>query len=143
MKILSFTLATVGVVATAALFALTNNAPQSTSFLAASDENDTLFTNYVAKYGKRYGTKEEFAFRKEQYLSNLAKAKADLDENSTFTVGENHLADWTHEEYKRLLGYIPNPALRESLPTKTVDENLTLPDSVDWRDAGAVTAVKD
>jgi hypothetical protein len=43
----------------------------------------------------------------EQYKNNLAQARAMLDENSPYTVGENHLADWTHEEYKRLLGYIP------------------------------------
>lgn len=30
-----------------------------------------------------------------------------LEENSTFTVGPNKFADWTPEEFKRLLGYIP------------------------------------
>jgi C1A family cysteine protease len=145
MRILSYTLATVGVVASAALFALSYNAPQSTSFLSVSsnDDSDLVFSNYAAKFGKRYASKEEFAFRKEVFFSNLAKAQALLDENSTFTVGENHLADWTPEEYKKLLGYRPNKALRESLPTQVVSDIITLPDTVDWRDQGAVTGVKD
>jgi hypothetical protein len=55
MKILSYTLATVGVVATAALFALTYNTPKSSNFLQLQGIEED-FAKYVAKYGKNYDT---------------------------------------------------------------------------------------
>ena len=50
-------LAVVGTAACAAVFALTNfEQPASASLFGSSAE----FTQYVAKYGKNYGTVEEF-----------------------------------------------------------------------------------
>jgi hypothetical protein len=68
-----------------------------------------------------------------------------MGENPTFTIGENHLADYTREEYRQLLGYIPRNEPHESRyleAVKEVDVNA-LPSSVDWRTKGAVTPVKD
>ena len=68
-----------------------------------------------------------------------------LEENSTFTVGPNKFADWTPEEFKRLLGYIPRTPEEkaESEKPTTLKQNISLPASVDWRTVGAVTPVKD
>ena len=142
MRILSYTLATVGVVASAALFALTYNAPQSNNLVAFFEDNDATFSNFVAKFGKRYGTKEEFQFRKEQYLTNLAKSKALIDETSTFTVGETKFSDWTAEEFKSILGY-KKVATSEEPEMMLQVESVEAPASRDWRGEGAVTAVKD
>jgi hypothetical protein len=54
------TLAVVGVVACAAVFAVTQTAPESTNLFAMID---TDFAQYLAKFGKSYGTKEEYSFR--------------------------------------------------------------------------------
>lgn len=59
----AITLAVVGTVAAVAVFAL-NEAPASTNLYSMEVTKDNLdFANYLAKYGKSYGTKEEFQFR--------------------------------------------------------------------------------
>lgn len=56
----AITLAVVGTVAAVAVFALTE-APASTSLYSMEVTKENLdFANYLAKFGKSYGTKEEF-----------------------------------------------------------------------------------
>lgn len=59
-----FTLAVVGIAATVAVIALSER-PQFTSlFQTVSDSADEIeFAQYVAQFGKSYGTFEEFKFR--------------------------------------------------------------------------------
>jgi len=60
----------------------------------------------------------------------------------SYKLGHNHMSDWTEAEFKRLLGYkVPEDFERgeyEYLPF----EGLEAPASVDWRQHGAVTPVK-
>ena len=64
------------------------------------------FANYLAKYGKSYGTKQEFQFRFEQYQKNLAQVNQLNSQNgNTFVLGANKFTDYTPAEYKKLLGY--------------------------------------
>jgi C1A family cysteine protease len=63
-----------------------------------------------------------------------------LDENSTYTVGENKFSDWTPEEFKRLLGFRPSQSNDAS---EIITEAVGIPASVDWRNTGAVVNVKD
>ena len=59
-------IASVAVAGSVAAFAMFNmNAlPTNTSFLAESNgEVNLAFNSYCAKYGKSYGTKEEYNFR--------------------------------------------------------------------------------
>jgi hypothetical protein len=58
-----YTLAIVGVAACVAVLAV-NYQPTATSLY---NDFDADFVRYMAKYGKSYGTKEEFQFRKEVY----------------------------------------------------------------------------
>jgi hypothetical protein len=58
-------LCVVGIAACVAVYALTSmDAPKSTSFNTLTSE-DLEFMKFVAKYGKSYGTKEEYEFRLE------------------------------------------------------------------------------
>jgi C1A family cysteine protease len=98
------------------------------------------FINYVAKFGKSYGTTEEYAFRLEQF----AKVDQFIQETNAveknFTVGHNIFSDYTHAEYKKLLGYKPVQT------TSTAEVSNAVPDfatGVNWVTAGAVTGVKD
>lgn len=58
-------------------------------------------------------------------------------------LGLNHLADHTHDEYRSMLGYRADLAPERSLqatPFRYVDAKP--PPSMDWREKGAVTPVK-
>lgn len=96
------------------------------------------FVQYVAEQGKHYGTTEEFEFRMNTFAENMAKIQA--FESETSTVGKNQFTDYTTNEYKKLLGY-------RAQDSKAFKNVLTVPrttaDSVDWRELGGVTPVKD
>jgi len=133
------TLAVVGFAATAALFAL-NQAPAQTQLYQVMSPVEKEFMAYLTKYRKSYGTKEEYNFRLQQFKLNKEKIDAENAKNgNTFTVGVNKFSDWTHEEYKRLLGY--KPSKKTSKNIKKFDTSK-LADAIDWRSQGAVTEVK-
>jgi hypothetical protein len=71
MRTYAYSLATVGIAACVAVFALNQSAP-STQLYQAFTEADNQFLQYVAEFGKRYGTKEEFEFRSEQFKAKFA-----------------------------------------------------------------------
>jgi xylem cysteine proteinase len=132
------TLAVVGVAACVAVFALSEQ-PSGLSLFSTAEPSgiESLFTSFVAKYGKMYGTKEEFMFRLEQFKANYAKISS--HNGDSFTLGLNKFADYTHEEYKRMLGF--RQISSDDAPT--VYLNPSNAGSVDWRTSGAVTGVKD
>lgn len=139
-KSAAITLAVVGTVAAVAVFAL-NDQPASTSLFQIEINKENLdFANYLAKFGKSYGTKEEFQFRLQQYKKNMASISHHNSNNeNTFVLAPNKFADLTPAEYRRLLGYkrLPKNGAYAALNT------ANLPESIDWRTQGAVTKVKD
>lgn len=64
-------LAIVGVVAAVAVFATTFDPNVLTL-----NSMDIEYTQYIAKYGKSYGTKEEYVYRKQLYSEALAAISA-------------------------------------------------------------------
>jgi KDEL-tailed cysteine endopeptidase len=134
-------LAVVGVAACVAVYALNAYAPQGTRFHQLT-ENDLEYMQFITKYGKSYGTKEEFEFRYNQYLAAKEYINAENSQNGiTYTLGVNQFSDWTPEEYKKLLGYKKQPeALRQAVLKDLPLEGV--PTSIDWRQKGAVNAVK-
>jgi len=101
------------------------------------------FLKFISAHGKSYGTKEEFEFRSEVFKQNLEKI---VEENSmndvTYRLVINKFADMTPQEFKRMLGKRRSLAV-QAAPAVPVEENLTLPTSVDWRTQGAVNSVQD
>lgn len=135
------TLAVVGVAACVAVYAMTA-APEGKSLYSNVLSTDDLeFLKYVAKYGKSYGTKEEFEFRGEVFKNTLAALSEENSKNdNTFRVGANKFADWTPAEFKRILSYKPIRGMKaEALDL----ENVSIPDAIDWRSQGKVNPVKD
>ena len=67
------TLVGIGAAAAVALIALNYSAPQGTQLFLTErlSEADHLFIQYVAKYGKSYGTRAEFEFRSAQFAKSL------------------------------------------------------------------------
>jgi len=99
------------------------------------------FMQYVTEWGKSYGTKEEFAFRFEEFKKTNDFILAHNTAGNTSTVGHNHLSDYTKDERKKMLGYKTEGVPPTNKVPKILDETNLL-SSVDWRDRGAVTPVK-
>lgn len=59
------------------------------------------FTSYMTLYGKTYKTKEEFEFR----LSIFQEKLKFIKNFEGHEVGLNHMSDWSHEEYEKLLAF--------------------------------------
>lgn len=70
---------------------------------------DYKFINYIAKFGKSYTTKEEYAFRLQHFISNDIEINKINDEQTSFRVAHNKFSDNTWAEYKRLLGRFSTP----------------------------------
>jgi cathepsin L len=133
-------LAVVGVAAVVAVFALTQSPKSSSLYSNTLTAEDMEFLKYVTKFGKSYGTKEEFDFRADLFKKNLAAIAEENSRNeNTFTVGVNKFADWTPAEYRRMLAYKPVRGAKKLAEAK----NVSIPASVDWRLEGAVNPVKD
>eukprot|EP00997_Jenningsia_sp_PLL12_P004301 NODE_1862_length_1047_cov_187.941884_g1513_i0.p1 GENE.NODE_1862_length_1047_cov_187.941884_g1513_i0~~NODE_1862_length_1047_cov_187.941884_g1513_i0.p1 ORF type:complete len:335 (+),score=92.08 NODE_1862_length_1047_cov_187.941884_g1513_i0:46-1005(+) len=94
------------------------------------------FFKFLAMHNRRYGTKEEYGLRYQEFEKNFRFIKSYSSDKQTVTV--NHMADWTREEYRQLLGY-KNIETNESVVYENETTNAT---NVDWRSHGAVTAIK-
>ena len=135
------TLAVVGIAAAVAVFAM-NYAPAGSSFNSSVlTHQDMEFLKYVAKYGRSYGTKEEFEYRAGQFKQNLALIMNENSKNdNTFTLAINKFADMSRDEYKKLLSYKPTRSAKKAPASVPVGD---IPASVNWVTAGAVNPVKD
>lgn len=104
-------------------------------------EHKQKFIEHVAEYGLSYGTDAEFDFRMNLFLEKdrLIEAENAKEEN-TFKLGHNHMSTWTHDEYKKILGYIPREVNDDNV--EVLDET-NLAGAVDWRKKNAVTPIKD
>lgn len=108
-----------------------------------------LYESWLVKHGKFYNALGEKERRFEIFKDNLKFIDEHNSENHTYEVGLNKFADMTNEEYRKLyLGTKPNPKRRVSSPNKRSNSYAgrvggDLPESVDWREKGAVAEVKD
>ena len=100
------------------------------------------FINFVAKFGKSYGTVEEYQFRLEQFAIKEAEMAKENAEQSSYILAHNKMSDWTDAEYKRILGAKKQT---EGVEAKHIESNAvpSFATGVNWINAGAVNAVKD
>ncbi|CAL5385352.1 unnamed protein product [Camellia sinensis] len=107
-----------------------------------------LYESWLVKHGKSYNAIGEKEKRFQIFKDNLRFIDEHNAENRTYKVGLNRFADLTNEEYRSMyLGARSGSRKRLSAPKKS-DRYLprvgeSLPASVDWREKGAVVAVKD
>eukprot|EP00351_Strombidinopsis_sp_SopsisLIS2011_P000083 CAMPEP_0116875920 /NCGR_PEP_ID=MMETSP0463-20121206/8021_1 /TAXON_ID=181622 /ORGANISM="Strombidinopsis sp, Strain SopsisLIS2011" /LENGTH=307 /DNA_ID=CAMNT_0004522325 /DNA_START=53 /DNA_END=976 /DNA_ORIENTATION=- len=98
------------------------------------------FWNWAIEQGKSYDSEEEILERMAYFHANDAAIDTLNSLGLTSVHGHNFLSDYSPEEYKNLLGFKANV---EDFDYETVylseDSNSS---SVDWRQHGAVTGVK-
>lgn len=114
-----------------------------TTFLTESDEWKQ-FSNFQERFSKRYETLEETESRFNIFRSNLRNIILhNLDHTQNFTMGINQFTDLTPQEFKdKYVGGLR--AEVGSYGCKTFSSGASgAPSSIDWRQKGAVTSVKD
>lgn len=101
------------------------------------------FSNFKAKFGKTYATREEHDYRFGVFKANLRRAKLYQNLDPSAVHGVTKFSDLTPSEFRRqFLGLKPLrlPADAHKAPILPTND---LPPDFDWRDHGAVTPVKD
>jgi len=101
---------------------------------------DFDYLNYLSVYNKHVTNVEEFASRVQNFRFIHNHITEHNKSGATWKAGHNQFSDWTHAEYKAMLGYVHSDRL-EAAPVKVFEPTNAL--SVDWVSAGAVTPVKD
>ncbi|KAJ7522230.1 hypothetical protein O6H91_18G002700 [Diphasiastrum complanatum] len=109
-----------------------------------------LYDTWMQEHGKTYNDLDEKQQRFEIFSDNIKYInRKNMKNDETYWLGLNAFADLTHKEFKaRYLGYKMHSSRRALLENQKHSsfryENMKdLPDSVDWRDRGAVSYVKD
>nr|QOV03075.1 cathepsin L4 [Dysdercus peruvianus] len=111
-----------------------------------SDSEKELWEHFKATHGRKYNNAREEQYRLNIFLQN----KNYIEEHNrqyelgltTFDLKINQFADLTNAEFRKMNGL--NKIQRDALkPEYKAPENEQLPESVDWRPKGAVTAIKD
>ncbi|CAK5006187.1 unnamed protein product [Meloidogyne enterolobii] len=106
---------------------------------------------YKEKHGKSYPNQDEDNERMLAYLSAkqfIEKHQRDYTEGRvSFQVGENHMADLPFNQYRKLNGF--KRPLGDAVTRKNASSTFlpplnmyAVPESVDWRNKGLVTSVK-
>lgn len=113
---------------------------------AAALKGDSAFMEFSAQFGKSVGTVEEFNFRKELFTATHEFIEEHNAGDHSYTLGHNHMSDWTEEEYAKVRGYRSDLKAAHHVETPEpllLDVEAGVPDAVDWRDHKMVTPVKD
>jgi C1A family cysteine protease len=114
--------------------------PQSgAAFFQHTEDYERAYLDFIVEYGRSYSSKGEFLYR----LSNFREVYELVQnfENEYMTLGINQMADLSDKEIKeRWTGFIPRPIGQDDKRDKIDYPKIS---SVDWRDQGRVTPVKD
>jgi C1A family cysteine protease len=114
-----------------------------TTFLNEGDEWNQ-FTNFQDRFSKRYENMQEMETRFQIFRTNLRNIILhNLDYTQNFTMGINQFTDLTPQEFKdQYVGGLKSEV--GSYGCKTFSSSASgAPSSIDWRQKGAVTSVKD
>ena len=102
------------------------------------------FTLFKSKFGKKYATPEEHDYRLSVFKANLRRAKRHQLLDPTAEHGVTKFSDLTPSEFRKTYLGLKNPLKYPADANKApILPTNDLPADFDWRDHGAVTAVKD
>ncbi|KAJ8762115.1 hypothetical protein K2173_007265 [Erythroxylum novogranatense] len=112
--------------------------------LKSTDRLIDLFESWMEKHGKFYKSIEEKLHRFEIFKDNLFHIDETNKKVTNYWLGLNEFADLSHEEFKKTyLGLKVDLSKRKECPEQfAYKDAMDIPKSVDWRQKGAVTPVK-
>ena len=116
--------------------------------LADVRENiEKQFYDHIAKYNLKFADGKEFVQRLEIFSDNVKKIEEHNASGQTWKMGQNQFSHLTFDEFVdavRIGGY-RSPSLRKSGDSvhEAPADMSSVPTSVNWVTAGAVTGVKD
>lgn len=122
----------------------------STTAVSVQGNWDSFMT-FVHKYKRVYHSLEIMEERYQVYKQNmLFVEEQNSREDISYVLGETPFADMSHDEFKQYKSVIGSEKTCDAFHS-TVNNNAsvssvvnqTIPSSVDWREKGAVTPVKD
>ncbi|XP_035226475.1 cathepsin L1-like [Stegodyphus dumicola] len=108
-------------------------------------ELDTHWENFKRIFQKQYSGREEGARRLifEGHVNDIVKHNLEFDLGiHKYRKGLNEFADMSHDEFVKTLNGFKGAKLNKSTTTFILPSNIDLPDTVDWRQQGLVTGVK-
>jgi len=108
---------------------------------------ERLFFEHMQKYSLHFESGEEFAKRIQIFANMVDTIEEHNASGSTYKLGLNQFSHLTFEEFQQAvnLGSTRPPSLRRNTNAKVhaaPADSSSLPASVDWVAAGAVTAIK-
>jgi len=108
------------------------------------DYTEILFSKFKAEHNKIYRTRQEHSYRLKVFKENIEKINKHNMAGLSYKLGINQFSDMTEAEFKSqyLGGYksLVNPSEPKMQTPKMAVKDL--PESVDWRDKGVVSDVK-
>lgn len=101
------------------------------------------FSKYVSKFEKTYSA-QEMRYRLSIFSENLDFINSENTKGNSYTLGYTPFLDMTNEEFgaSRSCGCLMKKTTRNLRTVRHLSES-NLPESVDWREKGAVNPVKD
>ena len=103
---------------------------------------DAEWHSWKSTHQKSYKDHYEEKVRYSIYQDNLRRINEHNKQNSGFTLGMNHFGDLTNTEFRALMnGYLKSSSNKTG-STFLAPSHIEAPESVDWRDKGYVTPVK-
>ncbi|XP_046681422.1 cathepsin L-like proteinase isoform X2 [Homalodisca vitripennis] len=111
------------------------------------DHVNNAWLNYKQEFNKMYSPEEDIQ-RKNIFRQKMRFITSTNRANLSYSLGVNHLVDYTPEELKALTacsfssGFFDGDVPFEEIGNETSD-GLSVPGFWDWRNRGAVTPVKD
>lgn len=115
---------------------------------SARDLNEYSFADYMREFNKRYSA-SEIAEREALFNARVAQVLAhNANPSPSYTLGINHMSDWTDAEQSGLLGYhkgighLNRAQLAKGATNKEARKSTAFPSHVDWREKGIITPVK-
>nr|AHA84271.1 thiol protease aleurain [Phaseolus vulgaris] len=104
--------------------------------------NALSFARFARRYGKNYHSADEIRHRFRIFSDNIRLIRSTNKRPLTYTLGVNHFADWTWEEFTRhRLGAAQNCSATLKGNHRLTD--AAPPEEKDWRKEGIVSHVKD